>query len=164
MERHFQNVPSVSIIPEILQQICEVTDNHGNTAPPTYNEICTIIDKLKTSKAAGTDNIIGELIRHGGRNLRQKIHKLICDSWNSETPPAQWSEGIICPFYKKGDRVNCNDYGPLLTYLLIYLLTYLLTYYLLTYLLIYLLIYLFIYLLIYLLTYLLTHSTVQSTS
>jgi hypothetical protein len=57
---------------------------------------------LKTNKAAGTDNITGELIKHGGKNLKRKIHKLICRIWNSEILPAQWNEGIICPIYKKG--------------------------------------------------------------
>ena len=43
------------------------TDNHDEIAPPAYNETCMIINKLKTNKAAGTDNITGELIKHGGR-------------------------------------------------------------------------------------------------
>ena len=56
-----------SIIPERQQQISERTDNHDEIATPTYNEIRTITNKLKTNKAAGTDNITGELIKHGGR-------------------------------------------------------------------------------------------------
>jgi len=96
-KEYFQNVLSVSIIPERLQQISERTDNHDEIAPPTFNEICTIINKLKTNKAAGMDNIIGELIKHGGRTLKQKIHKLICNIWNSETLQAQ----LFAQFIKK---------------------------------------------------------------
>jgi hypothetical protein len=29
--------------------------------PPSYNEVCPMIDKLKSNKAGGTDNIIPEL-------------------------------------------------------------------------------------------------------
>jgi hypothetical protein len=32
--------------------------------------------------------ITGEQIKHGGRALKQKIHKLICNIWNSEILPA----------------------------------------------------------------------------
>ena len=83
-------------------------------APPTYNEICMIINKLKTNKAAGTDNITGELIKHGKRTMKQKIYKLICNIWNTETLQAQWNEEIICPIHKKGDRLNCNNYRPIM--------------------------------------------------
>jgi hypothetical protein len=65
---------------------------------------------VKTNKAAGTDNITGELMKLGGRTLKQKIHKLIQNIWNTETLPAQWNEGTICPSYKKGDRLDCNNY------------------------------------------------------
>jgi hypothetical protein len=100
-KEYFQNLLSVSMIPERQQQINERTDNHDEIAPPTYNEMCTIINKLKTNKAAGTGNMTGELIKNGGRTLKQKIHKLICNIWNSEILSAQWNEGIICPIYKK---------------------------------------------------------------
>jgi len=33
--------------------------------------------------------------------------------WNNERLPQQWNEGIICPVYKKGDRLNCNKYRPI---------------------------------------------------
>jgi sorting nexin-29 len=32
--------------------------------------------------------------------------------WNNKQLPQQWNEGIICPVYKKGDRLNCNNYRP----------------------------------------------------
>jgi sorting nexin-29 len=33
--------------------------------------------------------------------------------WNNEQLPQQWNEGIICSVYKKGDRLNCNNYRPI---------------------------------------------------
>jgi len=32
--------------------------------------------------------------------------------WNNEQLPQQWNEGIICPVYKKDDRLYC-DYRPI---------------------------------------------------
>jgi hypothetical protein len=63
-------------------QIPDITDGPtgGNDLyiePPTYNEVCTIINRLKTNKAAGPDNITPELIKFDGRTLKQRIHKLI---------------------------------------------------------------------------------------
>jgi hypothetical protein len=62
---------------------------------------------------AGTDNIPAELIRYGGRTLKKKMHKLMLNIWNNGRLPAQWNEGIICPIYKKGDRLNCSNYRPI---------------------------------------------------
>jgi hypothetical protein len=44
---------------------------------PSFNEVCSIISKLKDGKAGGTDNIIPELIIYGGRVLKQRLHKQI---------------------------------------------------------------------------------------
>jgi hypothetical protein len=73
-EEYFQNLSSIPTAPERLQLTSERTDNRDEVAPPAYNEICSIINKLKTNKAAGSDNIPGELIKHGGRTLKQKIY------------------------------------------------------------------------------------------
>ena len=112
-KEYFQNILSVTTALERLNLKSERTDNYDEVEPPTYNEICSTINKLKTDKAAGTDNIPGELIKHGKRNLKQKIYILIQNIWNNETLPAQWNEGIICPIYKKGDRLDCNNYRPI---------------------------------------------------
>jgi hypothetical protein len=93
--------------------IREDTNNPSQIPLPPYNEICFISNKLKLIKAAGSNNIPPELPKHGGRTLRQKLHKLILMIWNNEQLPQQWNEGIICPVYKKGDRLNCNNYRPI---------------------------------------------------
>jgi len=51
-KEYFQHFLCVSIIAERQQQISERTDNHDEIVPPIYNEISTIINKLKTNKAA----------------------------------------------------------------------------------------------------------------
>jgi len=32
---------------------------------------------------------------------------------DKEQLPQQWIEGIVYPVYKKGDRLNCNNYTPI---------------------------------------------------
>jgi hypothetical protein len=59
------------------------TDNQTDTEilSLSYNEVCSIINKLKSNKAGGTDNVIPELIKQGGRTLKQRIYKLIIMIW-----------------------------------------------------------------------------------
>jgi sorting nexin-29 len=33
--------------------------------------------------------------------------------WEEETIPVEWTEGIICPIHKKGDRMICSNYRPI---------------------------------------------------
>jgi len=66
---------------------------------------------MKPNKAAGPGEILPEFIKNGGLALKQKIHQLIMEIWKQEKIPCEWSEGILCPVYKKGDRKQCNNYG-----------------------------------------------------
>jgi hypothetical protein len=81
--------------------------------PPSYNKVRSIINKLKSNKAGGTDNIIPEIIKQGGRTSKQRIYKPITMIWEEEQLPNQLNEGIICPVYKKGDRLDCANYRPI---------------------------------------------------
>jgi len=65
---------------------------------------------MKSNKAAGPDEMLPEYIKNGGLTLKQKIHKLEVKIWKQEKIPCEWSEGILCPVYKKGDRKQCSNY------------------------------------------------------
>jgi hypothetical protein len=77
---------------------------------PSVSEIGLAIDKLKSHKSPGIDQIPAELIKAGGRTISCEIHKLIISVWNKEEPPEDWKESIIVPIYNKGDKTDCNTY------------------------------------------------------
>ena len=77
---------------------------------PSYEEINEIVKNMKPNKAAGPDEILPAVIKNGGLILKAKIHQLIMKIWKQEKIPCEWSEGILCPIYKKGDRKQCNNY------------------------------------------------------
>ena len=68
------------------------------------------IDKLKSHKSPGIDQIPAELIKAGGRTICLEIHKLITFIWKKEKLPEEWKESIIAPIHKKGDKTDCNNY------------------------------------------------------
>jgi hypothetical protein len=77
---------------------------------PSLIEVKIAIGKLKSYKSPGTDQILVKMIKAGGETLYFEIHKLICSIWNKEELPQQWTESIIVPIYKKGDKTDCNNY------------------------------------------------------
>ena len=77
---------------------------------PSALEVELAIEKLKSHKSPGIDQIPAELIKAGGRTIRGAIHKLIIAIWNKEKLPEEWKESVIVPIHKKGDKTECNNY------------------------------------------------------
>ena len=77
---------------------------------PSVLEVELAIEKLKSHKSPGIDQIPAELIKAGGSTNRCAIYKLIIAIWNKEVLPGEWKESIIVPIHKKGDKTDCNNY------------------------------------------------------
>jgi hypothetical protein len=68
------------------------------------------IEKLKSHKSPGIDQIPAKLIKAGGRMICCEIHVLIISVLNQEELPEEWKQSIIVPTYKKGDKTDCSNY------------------------------------------------------
>jgi hypothetical protein len=64
------------------------------------------IEKLKSHKSPGIDQIPAELIKAGGRTIHCEIHEHIISVWNKEELHEEWQESIIVIIYKKSDKKN----------------------------------------------------------
>jgi hypothetical protein len=53
---------------------------------------------------------VAELLKNGGPNLADALHAVIQQAWTSETLPRSWTEGVLCPVYKKSDKLDCKNY------------------------------------------------------
>jgi hypothetical protein len=68
------------------------------------------IEKLKSHKSPGIDQIQSELITGGDRTIRSEIHELVISViheivisvWNKYELREEWKVSIIAPMYKKG--------------------------------------------------------------
>ena len=77
---------------------------------PSAFEVELAIDKLKSHKSPGIDQIPAELIKARGRTIYLEIYKLIISIWKKEKLPEEWKESILVPIHKKGDKTDCNNY------------------------------------------------------
>jgi hypothetical protein len=51
-----------------------------------------------------------EPIKYGGRKLWIRNYQLIKRVWETEQIPQEWSTAIICPLYKKRNKLECSNY------------------------------------------------------
>jgi len=77
---------------------------------PSAAEVALAIDKLKSHKSPGIDQIPAELIKARGRTICLEINKLITSIWKKEKLSEEWKESIIVPNHKKGDKTDCGNY------------------------------------------------------
>jgi hypothetical protein len=79
---------------------------------PSAFEVELAVEKLKSQKSPGIDQILAELVMAGDRTIRSAIHKLVISIWNTEKLSGEWKESIIVPIYvyKKGDKTDSSNY------------------------------------------------------
>ena len=67
--------------------------------------------KLKNRKAAGIDEVTGEMITGGGDREVGWICTLCNMAFESGVVPEYWMSALIAPLYKgKGERTECSNY------------------------------------------------------
>ena len=81
---------------------------------PSASDVELTIEKLKSHKSPGIEQIPAELIKAGGKTIHCEIHKLIISIWNKKELPKDWKESIIVPIYKKGNKKECSNYKGIL--------------------------------------------------
>jgi hypothetical protein len=77
---------------------------------PSSLEAEMAVEKIKGHKPRGIGQIPTEVIKTGGRKIRNEIHKLIKSIWKKEELPEEWKESIITPVYKEGDNTYFSIY------------------------------------------------------
>jgi hypothetical protein len=110
---------------EYFQNLCGMTEENLEKPPkwtvpstdeveeiplPTLEEVNFVVLKLKNNKASGPDGLNAELLKVDEMSRIHRLWKLIENKWKEEIFPSQWEKGLICPIYKKGDRMMCENY------------------------------------------------------
>jgi len=101
---------------EIIDEEREVSEGEDRSTEdeleyaPCKEEIRKSIERLKNGKAAGCSGIVGEMLKAGKEVLEEKLHSLFKRVWEDEVVPNDWECGIVIPLYKKGDKMDLDNY------------------------------------------------------
>lgn len=108
---HFQET-----LNESCDEISRVEIPHREQIPlqtqnqPQMDEVIEILQKLKNNKSPGENGLVAELYKKGGTILQEHLLNIIQEVWVTEQMPKRWTESLIYPLYKKGERTNCENY------------------------------------------------------
>ena len=87
------------------------SDSNGVLDQPiTLAEVIHVVKAIKNNKSAGSDSIVGELIKYGGKPMCEMLLALFNLVWDGEYAPSYWREGLIVSLFKKGDRKDPGNY------------------------------------------------------
>jgi hypothetical protein len=72
----------------------------------SHEKIEEALKYLKNNKAAGAISFAAELMKNSAPNLVDALNEVIQQAWTSETLTRSWTERVLCPVYKKGDKLG----------------------------------------------------------
>jgi hypothetical protein len=105
---HFYQLLNIHGINDVRQT--EIHTAKPLVPEPSAFKVEMAIEKLKSHKSSGIDQIPAEKIKAGDIKILCEIHKLTNSIWNKEELPEEWKESIIIPIYKKAYKTDCSNY------------------------------------------------------
>ncbi|CAH8290911.1 unnamed protein product, partial [Schistosoma intercalatum] len=107
---HFRdqfNWPSATLrLPTISSQ----PEWQVNVGPPSLYEVEKAIGNLKRGRAAGPDRFTPEIFKDGGPVLAVRLTEVLGRIWELDVIPSDWSQSLIVPVYKKGQKSSCDNH------------------------------------------------------
>ncbi|XP_041982490.1 uncharacterized protein LOC121735655 [Aricia agestis] len=88
-------------------------NNHNTVKRFTFNEIASMIKRLKKEKSSGPDGIPNEAILAGKPTLVPLLTTLFNMILDTKTIPEEWAKSNIILLYKKGNPNCVSNYRPI---------------------------------------------------
>jgi len=79
----------------------------------TDDMVLKSLEKLRSDKSPGADNISPRLLKEIGRAIVTPVRVIFQKSINSGVVPEDWRTANVCPIYKKGKRDATENYRPI---------------------------------------------------
>ena len=98
LKSHYEKLGSELVMKSFLDSWN--SDSNGILDQPiTLAEVNYVVKAIKNNKCAGSDGIVGELLKYGGNLLCEMLLTLFNLVWNNEYFPTKWREGLIVSLF-----------------------------------------------------------------
>ena len=95
-----------------LEKVRQLPIKEGIATKPTMEELKAALAKLKNGKASSSSRIFPEMVKAGGcrMDFLTLLLDLVHTVWEEQRVPRDWSDAILIPIPKKGDRSKCDNW------------------------------------------------------
>ena len=87
-------------------------EEDGIMNPITIDEIERVVKSLKKNKACAEDGITNEHMKYCSSDMLVCILKLFNGCIRLRSFPSEWAKSLISMLFKKGSRLDPNNYRP----------------------------------------------------
>ena len=97
--------------PEELEKVRQHPLREGLAQKPSMRELTKALGRFKNGKAAGSSNILPEMIKTACDNgeFMALLLDLIHTVWEERKVPREWADAIV-PTPRKGNLRNCDNW------------------------------------------------------
>jgi hypothetical protein len=89
------------------------TDDNLGSIRIDVNQVQTELQKLDVTKAPGPDGIPTYLLKTCANEIAPLLTEIYNNSLSTSKLPTEWKRANITPVYKKGDKLDTNNYRPI---------------------------------------------------
>ena len=113
-QRHFSSVLNrqSQFNPQELEKVRQRPLRADLAREPSRRELTKALGKLRNGKAAGSSNILPEMIKTACNNeeFRELLLDLVHTVWEEGRVPREWADATLVPIPKKGNLRNCDNW------------------------------------------------------
>ena len=91
------------------QQTAQAAENAAKEIEPDLAEVQSAIKSLRNT-APGENGLSSNLLKLGGTEMAQYIHRVVTAVWRSGLAPAEWKRALLVAIHKSGSRLIADHY------------------------------------------------------
>ena len=96
--------------PQECAQIEQESEGNNENEQITEEELDKALARMKSGKASGSDGIVPEMLKGLETSGRKYLQWVVNRAWKTQSIPQEWSNAVILPIHKKGDKTKCDNY------------------------------------------------------
>ena len=94
----------------VLKRENKITTSTFSFVPTTAKIVELLLAKLESSSGAGISGLPSKVLKSSNETIAVLLSKLFNHAIRSNTIPLEWKTAVVSPIFKKGDKIDVNNY------------------------------------------------------